>query len=1800
MSRAEEPLKDGVVVGDRYRIEEYRADAGRGGVYSCLDLREGTRRFGLRVVRRAHPLSDSAAHPGREFSLLLRICHPNLVRLLDFGIIDDPQTVFLVEEWIDGDDLLAGTEGMDVRRVLNVAISLFCAIQYLHARGVVHGRLNPAGILFPAVEGKRQVKVADYGMALFDATGPSDSRALLTYAAPEILMGRPADSKADVYSLGVILYQLLTRRRPFEDDDPGFLLQKQLQGSADMGLIERIGGGEGLCRLLSGLLAKDPSKRIGIGEAVRGLLDLPGVESHAGGDVAENHLSASPLVGRRRELARLQERVQRVREQGRGWTVFLTGDAGGGKSRCMEELRSWALLEGWQVVEGACDACEEAGYEPYRQILTRTQAADGPALFQFGGPARPVNAGGTLDASSESAAGQFRDLLTREVVRRVSERPTILMLHDFHWADEATNSVLDYLSSDIQAHPILMCVSCRTGEERKGSLGRVMELIIRQNRGEVVALPPLVKEDVGGFVAGMTGDNELGAFLGDWIFDGVGGNPFFLQEMLAHMVEQDVLRREHGGWALSREKLESLELPESVGMVLKRRLAQLTPAARLLVNWLATFQRGVSRRLLSSVIAQPPHLIEEPLKELTSRQIVRIAIDGMIELNHALFAEVVRSALPINTLRRMHRRIAETLETEFGAEDHVHEVAMHHIEGNSKGAAIAAVLESARRLRAEFDHENVLRCYEYVFKNRSALSGEELCMAAIDVSDSMLALGLSEKAIARLVMEMRRNRSINATLKARMLVQLAFAYQHQGDSRKQEACCKRGLRLLQSSSDTDACLARSLLWTLLSYPLVLEARPRSGLSCLDKALRCCPETEQGAIIAGRIHTLSATLHLVAGDLRAALNASKKAIEILSRTEDPYRLCAATSILAGIQGLLGRFRLACETHRRSIYFADRDRSVAVRFQSLGNFAECLGRMGRISEALKIAEPAIKSVEESRNPMIAHAFNAIMAEVTLASGNYKKTHLIISSLSTKALPNVALPTTGHVLHLGASLYFVLGRFDDSLGEIAELENSQTSEASFNQYELALALRGRILFERGASAKALELLNALDKAVTGKHWPYQMCLIKLHLAEVLLKGDQLQAAEKHARNALRLARGMDAMGLISHAHLLLGLIRSPLRGEPSEPDSALRHQASSSASSIQELHASCHMGGVDVFLETAWRAHAELSRIFRALGKMDDCVAEATKGYEILCRLEAHVPTEWLSSFYAAFERGQTKLELIRTIEGDRSRKPSVRPPAGLSQDDENAQLLLQVSAVVNSIREREPLLEAILDRLLPSIGVDRAFIFLGEGSSSNLELVRGRNARRESLTDARVAHPGVMARVFDEGMPFISSNLAEDPRLAALGLQLDGRLMCAPIRGSGRVIGVVYAHDPVSADFGESAINLFAAFCNFIAIALDNLSFQQQMLMEKKKLERHLHRVEQDYPELVGRSQEMKRVRERIGLAAASPLDILITGESGTGKELVARAIHRTGKRKGTSFVAVDCGALTDTLAEAELFGYRKGAFTGATENRQGLLEAAHEGIVFLDEISNLPLHLQAKLLRVLQEREIRRIGETTPRKIDIQVIAASNRDLLDEIRNGHFRRDLYYRLKGMEIGLPPLRERIDDVPLLIEWFLARTAESGGGGDKSFTPEAIDILCEYSYPGNVRELKNMVAGAYYSTLGVSIGTGELPAEVRGDHWHDRGAESLQAAKLYREIAEGRGSFDALVKGPFLKHEFGSALVRGVIERALRDAGGRYRDAFARLRVPQSRYPQYMQFLKRHGCYLDFRPFRRTSAHSEQCSS
>jgi DNA-binding NtrC family response regulator len=324
----------------------------------------------------------------------------------------------------------------------------------------------------------------------------------------------------------------------------------------------------------------------------------------------------------------------------------------------------------------------------------------------------------------------------------------------------------------------------------------------------------------------------------------------------------------------------------------------------------------------------------------------------------------------------------------------------------------------------------------------------------------------------------------------------------------------------------------------------------------------------------------------------------------------------------------------------------------------------------------------------------------------------------------------------------------------------------------------------------------------------------------------------------------------------------------------------------------------------------------------------------------------------------------------------------------------------------------------------------------------------------------------------------------------------------------------------------------------------VSDRYRIINENRELREALqdrHRIEG----IIGESGAMLEVLSIVRRVAPSEATVLIRGESGTGKELIAKAIHFGSPRARGPLVKVNCAALPEALLESELFGHEKGAFTGALTSRQGRFELANGGTIFLDEIGDLPLHLQAKLLRVLQEREFEKVGSSRPIRVNVRIMAASHRPLEDLIKAGQLREDLYYRFNVVTIFIPPLRERRSDVALLLDHFLRQYAEKNGKTIRGLTPEGRDILLRYDYPGNVRELENIIERAVVLTRDDVIGSGDLPLTVQEPEIADGDRETSLTAAV--EALERRMIRDALARSDGIQTR--AAELLGMGERALR---------------------------------------------------
>ncbi len=773
----------------------------------------------------------------------------------------------------------------------------------------------------------------------------------------------------------------------------------------------------------------------------------------------------------------------------------------------------------------------------------------------------------------------------------------------------------------------------------------------------------------------------------------------------------------------------------------------------------------------------------------------------------------------------------------------------------------------------------------------------------------------------------------------------------------------------------------------------------------------------------------------------------RAVTALRDTPDRAELAECLHFLAFTESRLGReaasrhFEEALEVYRRA---EDRRGELKTLF-SVGNH---LKLQGRFDEAAELSERSKALAEELRDPT--------------------SLRLAISNLSGIAIQR--------------------GEYDKAVAYSREVESLATRFGQMTAALLSVNTTADALLYSGRPSAAAELLTRhLGKEAVQSLDSNMVSLVSVTLAEALMEApspdsrriDRLLASAIRAFRARRdgprtwRARGISlewrlrqhALGRVS------GLIRNLERAP--ENSSGVVGLESKTRFHIAKARYLVLTGDYRAAVEEAETtvglaergdqpmfgavAHSVAAEAFEALGELDEVDRRRVAGRELLDMAASRIRDEEMRRDFLA-------RPLFRGL----------REGAGRSKTDARLLALYEMIQVLNSETDVDRLLRSILDMALKVVRAERGMILLLDRESGEFTVRLARDLEEETERDAEAFSRSVIARA-GAGESVLAIDTGEDERFRSLrSVSLFGirSLMCVPLRLRGRIVGTVYLDSRSGAGiFSREDLKFVEAFADHAALALHNARERERLELENVRLRREAEsRVR--FENIVGESPAMQQVFSLMSKVAASELPVLIEGESGTGKELVAKAIHFHGRRRDRTFLTENCAAIPESLLESELFGHVRGAFTGAERDRAGLFEEADGGTLFLDEVGDMSPAMQARLLRVLQEGEIRRVGGNRPIKVDVRLIAASHRDLEERVRAGRFREDLLYRLKVLVVRIPPLRERMGDLRPLVDFLLARIAEERGRERPRIADEVLRRFERYSWPGNVRQLQNVL--------------------------------------------------------------------------------------------------------------------------------
>ena len=653
----------------------------------------------------------------------------------------------------------------------------------------------------------------------------------------------------------------------------------------------------------------------------------------------------------------------------------------------------------------------------------------------------------------------------------------------------------------------------------------------------------------------------------------------------------------------------------------------------------------------------------------------------------------------------------------------------------------------------------------------------------------------------------------------------------------------------------------------------------------------------------------------------------------------------------------------------------------------------------------------------------------------------------------------------LNLLARVYFYLGERDLAEAICHEVIGEWQKRGVVYWESVNLLRLGEMALERGDFAEALEYSEvSIERFLETSRRDYVYCAYAIAATAAASMGNTKTALEwaKKASEGVQQTSGMYT-GILPLVYCGIGVALAKA-GRIAEAEEAFEQAIECRRESKGDHWARALLMVGEFYLERGdmTKSQAHLEEAKQAFGEME--MSYFFEKTQVLLDQLSRAEDGHGRDIAPTFHRGEDTVSSSKVSVGT------------LSVD--RWHLLYDMSQELTTERDVKVLLDRTLGNLLAVYSAERVIVAIKNDTPKDfvVDVVRHHNVESN---DAEELSGGIIRRVIETNEPILSLDAQTDDRLNRYQSVIDYNIrsvLCVPLfHVKEGVIGALYVdHRGLGNAFSQEDQTFLQVFANLVGVALVNARMYEQLEEKAQYLQQEVERRHQ-LGDLFGQSDAMQAIYYLIESAAKSDIPVLVQGETGTGKELAARAIHYNSTRKDQRFLSQNCATLSPELLQSELFGHKKGAFTGATEDHKGIFEEANRGTVFLDEIADAPPQLQRSLLRVLQEGEIRRVGETEDRAVDVRIIAATNRDLKQEVENGSFREDLYYRLHVIQIDMPPLRERMEDVPLLAEHLLIRIKENINKSVGGLTVGAIKALTSYKWPGNVRELENEIQRA-----------------------------------------------------------------------------------------------------------------------------
>jgi transcriptional regulator with GAF, ATPase, and Fis domain/tetratricopeptide (TPR) repeat protein len=1565
----------------------------------------------------------------REFEVLSRVRHPSIVSAYELGFAPDG-TLFYTMEYVPGVAADVALGPGDWTLLYSCAAQLAHALEVLHAAGVVHGDVKPSNLL--------------------------------------VVLDPRVKGHADVRLLDLGLAALLGRDRRGHRGTPGFAAPEVVGGAPSSIASDLYGFGATLYVLalrcaapaawapgkgpgpphartdvalaLEEAAVPEPLARLLLGllaadatarpaDAREVRQELERLHPAAKRSLAER-LENAVMVGRQHELARL-ERWLAIAPKGPAM-LLLSGEPGTGRSAMLTALAARASLAGHPIV-----ILSPRGSAPGSAVRTllRRLAVEGHAEHagDLGSAALLARLADSAPLGAEIAAHEETVMGWAATVHR-ARGALLVCIDDADQLDPVSQANLRRLALHPQSGVLRWIWSVPSSS---GRVSGEQVLLLDSGQAEHLALRPLDRASTEALVRARLHAPPPPELM-EALWERAGGHPGLVVETLRAAVSTGAIADTEAGIALDRERLSQLPRSRDLEQASLARLRALGPEVVATATALAVCAAAISEEELARL---EPRAGAASLAVLERAGLLVRDEDGRASLHPAGFARAVLQSLDPGTRESLHR-------------------AMLALDG-------LLPAQRFRYLAGAGDVASALAVAEQAFAGDLALTLEAAHVA-----------GTEAEAIAALWAE----RAGRALL-------------DRGRYREAIPYVERALELEPTGE------ARGRRWHLLSGAL-LRTGARERLAELHATALASPlaDRERALLLANE-----GMRRGLAGDKTGAEVSAVEALALAARSGDGEAESIAALTLGTMRRLQGRLDETMRLAEQAEAAATRSGYALGRLRGAGLRALCAAMRRDTAEAEQIYRNSLAEARQRGARLAEHELGINLAWVLVEAGRWAEAREVEEEVLRVALqegwPAAVSQVLTNLAMFSALTGRVAGCIDRARAARRMVRQHQPLMEAYAWRTLATALRVTGRARRGlrVARRALVLAEGQksDSDLAWCQYEYgRACAVRGRWAEagaVWERGVAESGAEELARPILATASGRAALraGALQVAADHLASAEAWLEGR-----SALYVKAH-----VDQLRAELSLARGEV--ETGARQADVALRSFGDLPAPPDAASAAIEFARVANRagIAARTPVpDWLRTAAEGFERlgdhRQRERALALAVDWHRRHGSGAPGPA------RDRDLLESVTRLLDSQPGLDELSRRAMQLAVDQLDAERGVLVLVDESTGEPHPMVEHGAvdartRDKALTYSRE----IVGRVARSGGSLLVGDLTTDPEsLSHSMLELGLRsVLCVPMFGAGRVVGAVYLDDSRRAQaFGDAERGLLEGFAHLLAVAIENSRgheqvrrANEQLVGENLSLRREVSKRFQPQ-NFIGASSAMQRVLALVERAAEVPATVLITGENGTGKELIARLLHYSGPRKMLPFVAVNCGAIAPTLLESELFGILADVATGVRA-RSGRFVEAHGGTLFLDEIGDMPPAQQVALLSVLANRKVTPVGGGRALDVDVRVIAATNRDLVQKIADGSFREDLWYRLNVVPIEMPPLRERKADIPALALHFAAVFAGQQGREVPELSPTLLAVLMQSDWPGNVRELQNYIERLMAMTAGRVLHPKPLPHDL-----------------------------------------------------------------------------------------------------------